>query len=336
MEYYSGGGKMKRGFLPPIPIEFFGPEDFDTLNIFKIFFFSEEDERKNYLSTIKEDEKNLPYFSRMVIGIVREKIIREVWLPEPCFISLLRPISKTLEDDGVKVVAFKYPPIKNSEFLKRSIYDSLKYLGISESDLENRLVAWNTIRNSLKKVDGVQVRSLALKSYTYIESFHTILDPSLSFPQLRNIAEKRIALNIYSNKKEPTLRLATFEFTPVEKGFYSVLDKTGGAIVYDEFSLESFPLNHLSDITYLYSTVSYPLGIMARKDKLQKEVKERGIEAVIYCTYNASEIKSNADFLEREIKIPIHIFELSDKEEKNQFEEALLERFLKRITDKRG
>ena len=62
----------------------------------------------------------------------------------------------------------------------------------------------------------------------------------------------------------------------------------------------------------------------------------RGIEAVIYCTYNASEIKSNADFLEREIKIPIHIFELSDKEEKNQFEEALLERFLKRITDKRG
>ena len=169
---------MKRGFLPPIPIEFFGPEDFDTLNIFKIFFFSEEDERKNYLSTIKEDEKNLPYFSRMVIGIVREKIIREVWLPEPCFISLLRPISKTLEDDGVKVVAFKYPPIKNSEFLKRSIYDSLKYLGISESDLENRLVAWNTIRNSLKKVDGVQVRSLALKSYTYIESFHTILDPS--------------------------------------------------------------------------------------------------------------------------------------------------------------
>lgn len=326
---------MKRGFIPPFPVEFFGPEDFDTINLFKVHFFATDDERKNYLSLIKDDERMLPLFTKIILGIVREKVIREVFIPQLCFPNFLLPLSRQLQKEGVKLFFFKFSPIRNSDFLNKSVVETMKYLGLSQSDMENRLMAWNTIRNSIKKVDGVQTRALALKGYAYIESFYTIMDPSLSFPQLKNIADTRIALNITSSKKDTNIRLALFEFSPFCKSFYSTLDKIGAAIVYDEFSHESFPLSHFSDVATLYSTVSFPLGMVARKDKLIKEVKDRNIDGIIYCTYNSSKIVSNANFLEKELNISVHIYEISEKEEKINFENSLLERFIKNLEEAR-
>ncbi len=324
---------MKRGIFPPVPIEFFGPQDFETVNLWKIFFLASDQERNSWADSNEED---MSFFSRALLSLAREKSIEELWYPEPCFFSLLRKPVEILKKDGVKTIAFKYPPIKNINFLKKSVSDSLHILGLSESEIETRLQAWHPLRIAIRKLDGVQTRSLALGSLAYVETLHSILDPTESLPQLQRMAETKVALKVRNYDKDPLLRIGIVEITPCLKSFYFTLEKNSATVVYDELGLENFPLGHLSDISYLYSQITFPLGMKARKDRINKEVKERGIDGLIYGTFNSAETKSNADYLQGELKIPVFVYEIKQDDQKATLENSLLERFLKTILQKRG
>lgn len=327
---------MKRGILPPVPIEFFGPQDYDTMNLWKIFFMASDEERNRWAASRNKMEEDMSFFSKAIIGMAREFDIKELWHPEPCFSSLFKKPAEILKKEGVKVIPFKYPPIRNLNFLKSSISTSLKILGMSESEIETRLQAWNPLRIAIRKLDGVQTRSLALGSYAYVETLHSILDPTESLPQLQRMAETKVALKIRNYDREPSLRIGIVEITPCLQSFYSTLEKNCAAVVYDELGLENFPLGHLSEISCLYGQITFPLGIKARKDKIEKEVKDRGIDGLVYGTFNSAEIKSNADYFQSELKIPVFIYEIKQNAQKSVLENSLLERFLKTISQKRG
>ncbi|MCX7829744.1 MAG: 2-hydroxyacyl-CoA dehydratase family protein [Acidobacteria bacterium] len=327
---------MKRGIIPPVPIEFFGPQDSDTINLWKLFFLASEEDRNRWADISFLNMTDMAFFPRVVVGMAKENCIEELWYPEPFFSSMLRKAADKLKSEGIRTVAFKYPPIRNLDFLKKSVSESLKILGMTESDIETRLQAWNPLRIAIKKLDGVQTRSLALGNMAYVETLHSILDPTESLPQLLRIAETKVALKMRNFDKEPYLRIGIVEITPYLKSFYSVLEKYGAAIVYDELGLENFPLGHFTDISYLYSQITFPLGIKARKDRIEKEIKDRGIDGLIYGTFNSAEIKSNADYFEREFKTPVFIYEIKQDEKKTAVENNLLERFLSTILQKRG
>lgn len=327
---------MKRGILPPVPIEFFGPQDLDTINLWKLFFLASDEDRNRWVDSCSQISGDISFFSKALVGMARENNIEELWYPEPFFASLLRKPIEILRADGVKTFAFKYPPIKNLNFLKKSVSESLEILGMSESDMETRLQAWNPLRIAIRKLDGVQTRSLALGNIAYVETLHSILDPTESLPQLLRIAETKVALKMRNFDKDPSLRIGILEITPCIKSFYSALDKYGAVVVYDELGLENFPLGHFSDISCLYGQVTFPLGIKARKDKIEREAKERGIDGFIYGTFDSAEIKSNADYLQRELKLPVFIYETKEDEKSAQIENTLLERFLATILQKRG
>jgi hypothetical protein len=327
---------MKRGILPPVPIEFFGPQDLETINLWKLFFLASDEDRNRWADSCPGNENEISFFTKALVGMARENNIEELWYPEPCFASLLKKAVYILKSDGVKTFAFKYPPIRNINFLKKSVSDSLKMLDMSESEMETRIQAWHPLRIAIRKLDGVQTRSLALGNMAYVETLHSILDPTESLPQLLRIAETKVALKMRNFDKDPSLRIGILEMTPCLKSFYSVLEKYGAAIVYDELGLENFPLGHFSDLSCLYSQVSFPLGIKARKDKIDKELKEREIDGFIYGTFNSSEIKSNADYLQSELKIPVFIYQIKQDNNKAAIENNLLERFLSNILQKRG
>lgn len=327
---------MRRGILPPVPIEFFGPQDLDTINLWKLFFLASDEDRNRWADSCSQISSDISFFTKALVGMSRENNIEELWYPEPCFASLFKKAVDILKTEGVKIFAFKYPPITNTNFLKKSVSDALHILNMSESEMETRIQAWQPLRIAIRKLDGVQTRSLALENMAYVETLHSILDPTESLPQLQRMAETRVALKTRNFDKDPSLRIGILEMTPCLKSFYSVLEKYGAAVVYDELGLENFPLGHFSDLSCLYSQVSFPLGIKARKDKIAKELKERGIDGLIYGTFNSLEIKSNADYLQRELKIPIFIYEIKQENNNAVIENNLLERFLSTILQKRG
>lgn len=327
---------MKRGILPPVPIEFFGPQDVETLNLWKLFFLASDEDRNRWSDSFSGNSNDFTFFSKALVGMVRENRIEELWYPEPCFTTLLKKPVEILKMEGVRAFSFKYPPIRNINFLKKSVSDSLQILDISEAEMETRIQAWHPLRIAIRKLDGVQTRSLALGNMAYVETLHSILDPTESLPQLLRIAETKVALKMRNFDKDPSLRIGILEMTPCLKSFYSILEKCGAAIVYDELGLENFPLGHFSDISCLYSQVTFPLGIKARKDKIVKELKEREIDGFIYGTFISAEIKSNADYLQRELKVPVFIYEIKQDSNKAEIENNLLERFLMNILEKRG
>lgn len=330
---------MKRGILPPVPIEFFGPQDLDTINLWKLFFLASDEDRNRWVDSCSQISGDISFFSKALVGMARENNIEELWYPEPCFASLFKKAVDILKTEGVKIFAFKYPPITNTNFLKKSVSDALHILNMSESEMETRIQAWQPLRIAIRRLDGVQTRSLALENMAYVETLHSILDPTESLPQLRRMAETRVALEPRNYDKDPSLRIGILEMTPCLKSFFSVLENCGAVVVYDELGLENFPLGKSSDtlnLDDLYSQVSFPLGIKARKDKLEKELKERKIDGLIYGTFNSLEIKSNADYLQRELKIPVFIYEIKQENNKAMIENNLLERFLSTILQKRG
>lgn len=329
---------MKRGFLPPVPIEFFGPDDLDTINLWKTFFIASDEERRNWVELGKRNIDELPFFYLALIGMVNEKEIGEFWYPENCFGKFLRKVVDILKKEGKSVIAFKYPPIRNIDFFKKVISQSLDFLGISESEMETRLQAWNSLRNVVKRLDCVQVqtRGKVIGSYSYVEALHSVLDPTQSLPKISRTAETIVAIKSTNSNREPFLKVGIVEMSPFQQSFYSTIEKFNGIVVYDELGIENFPLDNFSDLSYLYSQVTFPLGIKTRKDKIAKAIQLRGIDVLIYGTFDFTEIKSNADYLQRELKIPLFIYKIPENEQKEKIENSLLEIFLKNVLDQRN
>lgn len=327
---------MKRGFLPPVPIEFFGPDDVNTINLWKTFFISSYEERNKWIELGKPYNNELPFFYLALIGMIYDKGIEEFWYPENCFGKFLIKIVDILKRESISIVAFRYPPIKNDVFFKQVILQSLNFLGISESEMETRLQAWDSLRIAVRRLDAVQTRSKALGSYSYVEALHSILDPTESLPKISRVAETKVAIKVRNSEKEPSFKVGIVEMSPFQQSFYLTIEKCGCVVVYDELGIENFPLGKFSDLSDLYSQVTFPLGIKIRKDKIAKEIKDRGIDALIYGTFDFAEIKSNADYFKRELKIPLYIYKIPENEQKEKIENRLLESFLKNVLVQRN
>jgi hypothetical protein len=327
---------MKRGILPLVPVEFFGPANPDSINLWKTFFLAKPDERALWLSSLKSEERGLPCWPACLLAIARERALEEIWLPEPSLFPQTKKPLEILKQEGVKIVPFKYPPMRNIDYLKNSITQTLSYIGMTQDELESRVDAWATLRASVKRLDGIQTRSLALSSRQYIDALHSVPDPTQSLPALIKETELKVALNYKGLGQDYHMRIGILGTPPFDNSFYEVLDDAGALVVFDEAGLEGFPLGHFSDLALLYNQLSLPYGIKVRREKLEKEKTERSVDAFIYCTHSLSESKTNVVFLESELRVPFYIFEMKNGEDQSLLECKLLKRFFSELPDKKG
>lgn len=326
---------MKRGILPLVPVELFGPSSDDTVNLWKKFFLAPEGMREEWRSLLKGDEKSLGYWPSCLIGMARTFQMEEVWYAAPSVLPAVKRSLEVLKKEGVEIIPFKYPPIKNLEFLKKSIEKAVSVLGLSKDQVESRVSAWATLRTALKRLDGVQTRSLALSSRSYLEALHSVPDPGLSLPTLLRETELKVAMHYKGMGQDFHVRIGILGIPPFDEGFYRLVDDLKALVVYDEAGLESFPLGHFNDLTLLYNSSSLPYGIKVKKDKLEKEIKDRAIDAFLYCADSQSDVRSNVSYLESELKIPFYIFGIKDTKEQGLLEYKLLKRFLDGLMEKR-
>jgi hypothetical protein len=327
---------MKRGILPLVPVEFFGPANQDSINLWKTFFLAKPDERAVWISALKPEERDLPCWPACLLGLVREKALEELWYPEPPVLQQMKKPLEILKQEGVKIIPFKYPPMRNIDFLRNSICKAISHIGMTQDELESRVDAWATLRATVKRLDGIQTRSLALSSRQYIEALHSVPDPSMSLPALNKETELKVALHYKGLGQDHHIRIGILGIPPFENSFYEVLDDAGALVVYEELGLEGFPLGHFSDLALLYNQLSLPYGIKVRRDKLEKEKTERSVDAFIYCTHSLAESRSNVVFLESELGTPFYIFEIKNGPEPSLLECKLLRRFFDEFLEKKG
>lgn len=325
---------MKRGILPLVPVELFGPASQETVNLWKTFFLARPDQRQSWLSRLSDEERELPYWPACLLGLARENNIEEIWYPEPSLLQQTKKPLDILKKNGMNIVPFRYPPMRNLEYLRGSIEKALAQLGLNKAELDNRVDAWATLRASVKRLDGIQTRSLALSSRQYIEALHSIPDPSMSLPALIKETELKVALNYKGLSHDHHIRIGILGSPPFDGPFYDVLDQAGALVVFEESGLEGFPLGHFSELALLYNQISIPYGIKVRRDRLEKEKAERSIDAFIWCTHALSESRNNALFLEGELGTPIYIFEMKNSEEASVLECRLLRRFFDEFAEK--
>jgi len=325
---------MKRGILPLVPVELFGPASEDSINLWKTFFLGKPDDRQGWHSALSPEEKSLPCWPACLLGIARQTGIEEIWYPEPALLHQERRPLEILKGEGVRMTPFKYPPMKNLDYLRGSIAKALDQLGMKQEELDSRVDAWASLRASVKRLDGIQTRSLALSSRQYIEALHSIPDPSRSLPALIKDTELKVALNYKGLGQDFHIRIGVIGTPPFDDHFYDVLDEAGALVVYEEAGLEAFPLGHFSELALLYNQISLPYGIKARRDRLEKEKAERSIDAFLYCTHSLSESRNNALFLEGELQTPVYVFEIKNGEEASKLECRLLRRFFDEYSEK--
>jgi hypothetical protein len=327
---------MKRGILPLVPVEFFGPASEDTINLWKTFFLAKPDERKEWMSRLKDDEGSLHCWPACMLGMARERSLEEIWYPEPCLVQCLKKPLDILKNEGVNVVPFRYPPMRNMDFLRESIKKAASCIGMTADELESRVDAWATLRASVKRLDGIQTRSLALSSRQYIEALHSVPDPSRPLPALIKETELKVALHYKGLGQDYHLRIGILGMPPYDDAFYELLDDVGALVVYEESGLEGFPLGHFSDIALLYNQLSLPYGIKVRRDKLEKEKQERSIDVFLFCAYSQAESRTNVAFLESELKAPFYIFEIKNGNDPSMLEYKLLRRFFDSLENAKG
>lgn len=325
---------MKRGFFVPVPIEFFGPQNFNTFNIWKSFLVCNEEERNNYINFLPEYNSLNP-LQKFIIGFTLKNEISELWLPSNCYLSILRKCEKILAEKGVNIIKLNYPPIKNFEYMRSAFEESLKRLQISFSEIETKVCAWQQIRNALKKLDGTHTYSHVLDSWTYVECLHSVLEPKEAIPQIHQRIEMSLHISLDKIKQRQNLMIGLLEFPPYIRSFYQTIEESGGIVVYDEMAFENFPLDLISDIVYLYLKITTPFGIKARRDKIKKEIIDRKIDALIFTTFNLADNSNNFYYFQRELKIPIHVYELKENERDIIRENNILREFLEKVKEDR-
>jgi benzoyl-CoA reductase/2-hydroxyglutaryl-CoA dehydratase subunit BcrC/BadD/HgdB len=191
-------------------------------------------------------------------------------------------LMELLEDAGIDVIPFAFPPKPDRTELTREVERLAGRLGCETEAVDEQYESLKPIRRDLAEIDRLTWEE---SKVTGVENYDFLLIASdMGSGDADHFAERvKGFLNEAMSREpyHPRIRLGLLGVPPIFSGLFDFLTKRGADVVYNEVPRQFAIISGAPDIISAYTEYTYPYGVSARLDDIKTEVKRREISGVI-------------------------------------------------------
>lgn len=287
----------KIGITTTVPVEVLIAKGYEVVDLNNIFI---TDKNYGHFIEIAEEEgfkRSFCAFKKGVYGAAMENGFKNIVGVTEGDCSNTKALLNVFKLKGVKIYSFAYPVSHKLSDVKKSLDDFMAEFNVPFTKVEKVRRELNEVRALVRRLDELTYldnKATALENHIYQISCS---DFNGDFRKFKLDLVKKID---EIEKRKPInakIRLGFIGTPPVLLDIYDYVEKFNARFVYNEVQREfAFPrADKCKNIYEQYYDYTYPYSLDFRLNEIEKQIKERKIDAIInytqaFCYRNAEHI----------------------------------------------
>ena len=331
----SGLGFDERavGITSTIPVEVLlaaGRRPVDLNNV----FISREDPEALVLEAEKNGfPANLCSWIKGIYSVVRQTGIREVVGVSEGDCSNTHALLEVLQSEGTKVYTFSFPYGRRAEDLAREIERFARAFGTSIARAEvvrKKLVPVRTLVREVDRLTYEEDRVSGWENHFWTISTSDFQgDPEAFAESLQGFLKEAKARSPLREE----IRLGYVGIPPIAGEIYSLSERLGARVVYNEFQRQFSMPYDTTTIVEQYLQYTYPYDIFFRLGDIEREIVRRRIDGLIHYVQSFCFRQISDRILKSRVHIPILTLEFNRPGNVDERTRTRLEAFLEMLME---
>lgn len=269
------------GFTTTIPVEVVfacGCTPCDLNNIFVT-----DDNPMQYLERAERDgfPKSMCNWIKGIYGVVMKKGVDAVITVMEGDCSNTQALAEILRYKGIRTVPFSYPFDRDREVLQREIEKLKIAFSVKNERLNIIEKELNGVRSTLDIIDHMTWDKNLVSGYEnhlwLVRASDMIGDYKKYDSMARDFIEK-------AKSRTPIdgIRIGYIGVPPIVPDLHDFIENVGGHVVYNETQRQfTLPIKTIN-LVDRYLKYTYPYGVFARLEDIQREIEKRKIQGIIH------------------------------------------------------
>jgi len=269
------------GFTTTIPVEVVFAGGYTPCDLNNIFVT--DDNPMQYLERAERDgfPKSMCNWIKGIYGVVMIKGVDAVITVMEGDCSNTQALAEILRYKGIRTVPFSYPFDRDREVLQREIEKLKIAFSVKNERLNIIEKELNGVRSTLDIIDHMTWDKNLVSGYEnhlwLVRASDMIGDYKKYDSMARDFIEK-------AKSRTPIdgIRIGYIGVPPIVPDLHDFIENVGGHVVYNETQRQfTLPIKTIN-LVDRYLKYTYPYGVFARLEDIQREIEKRKIQGIIH------------------------------------------------------
>jgi benzoyl-CoA reductase/2-hydroxyglutaryl-CoA dehydratase subunit BcrC/BadD/HgdB len=269
------------GFTTTIPVEVVFACGYTPCDLNNIFVT--DDNPMQYLERAERDgfPKSMCNWIKGIYGVVMKKGVDTVITVMEGDCSNTQALAEILRYKGIRTVPFSYPFDRDREVLQREIEKLKIAFSVKNERLNIIEKELNGVRSTLDIIDHMTWDTNLVSGYEnhlwLVRASDMIGDYKKYDSMARDFIEK-------AKSRTPIdgIRIGYIGVPPIFPDLHDFIENVGGHVVYNETQRQfTLPIKTIN-LVDRYLKYTYPYGVFARLEDIQREIENRKIQGIIH------------------------------------------------------
>jgi benzoyl-CoA reductase/2-hydroxyglutaryl-CoA dehydratase subunit BcrC/BadD/HgdB len=269
------------GFTTTIPVEVVFACGYTPCDLNNIFVT--DDNPMQYLERAERDgfPKSMCNWIKGIYGVVMKKRVDAVITVMEGDCSNTQALAEILRYKGIRTVPFSYPFDRDREVLQREIEKLKIAFSVKNERLNIIEKEINGVRSTLDIIDHMTWDKKLVSGYEnhlwLVRASDMIGDYKKYDSMARDFIEK-------AKLRTPIdgIRIGYIGVPPIVPDLHDFIENIGGHVVYNETQRQfTLPIKTIN-LVDRYLKYTYPYGVFARLEDIQREIEKRKIQGIIH------------------------------------------------------
>jgi benzoyl-CoA reductase/2-hydroxyglutaryl-CoA dehydratase subunit BcrC/BadD/HgdB len=274
-------GKGVIGFTTTIPVELIFAAGYTPCDLNNVFITDENPTR--FIDRAEGDgfPKSMCNWVKGIYGVAMESHVDAVITVMEGDCSNTQALAEILRYRGIRTIPFSFPYDRDREVLTREINKLMKELGADVqmlADIEDDIAETREVLTTIDEMTWKEGLVGGGENHLWLVRASDMLG---DYRNYHDMAQAFIA-EIGGRKRIEGVRIGYIGVPPILLDIYEFIENVGGYVVYNETQRQfSLPCK-TNDIVERYLEYTYPYGVFARLEDIQKEIQRRHIQGIIH------------------------------------------------------
>lgn len=269
------------GFTTTIPVEVVFAGGYTPCDLNNIFISDENP--MQYLEKAERDgfPKSFCNWVKGIYGVVMKKGIDSVITVMEGDCSNTQALAEILRYKGIRIVPFSYPFDRDREVLQREIEKMKTAFSVIDEDLnvvEKEIIAARSVLETIdqmtwdeKLVSGYENHLWLVRASDMLGDYNKYKSMALDFVETARL-----------RKPIDGVKIGCIGVPPIVPDLHDFIESVGGHVVYNETQRQFILPFKTINLVDKYLKYTYPYGVFARLEDIQREIEKRHIQGIIH------------------------------------------------------
>ena len=222
--------------------------------------------------------------------------------------SNTKSLVEVWQSKGIKVIPFGFPQNKHYDVMVNEIKHLMDTFNVSIKDIQAIIEELYPIRQRVKYLDELTWRhnkATGFENHLWQVSCSDFNGDPKQF--LEDLEVKISEIEARDSFSEREVRLGYIGVPPIIEDIYSLVESTGGRIVFNEVQ-RAFTMSGASmetDVYDMYLSYTYPYDLNNRLLDIKEAIVERGLDGIIHYTQSFCHRGIEDILIKKELDIPV-------------------------------